>query len=507
MLPIRWRLTLWYGAALCAIVALFSVATYAQYRVAAWKAFDVDLQNNLDSLKNALREEIPEAEEKSASAAPGSAAAEPLRAAAVEAVAAFRLNGLYAEIRSGPSAQTLLARAPGAGIPASGRLFGDGEWARLAGSFRARVLPLGDHRRGVLQSFPAGGPGELVTVAIADRTTLVEQTLAAIRRALIELGAIGLFLALAGGYWLATRALLPIGILTSQAESMAATFSAHGKRLAIANPRDELGRLGLTFNRLLERVEQSANLTRAFLGDAAHELKTPVALVRTEAELSLSGERSLAESRQALTAIAIESAHLSRLVSDLTLLAEGEMLEHPLEQRLVDLTELVHEVVRSLRALAASRQVIVDVEASEGLECRGDERLLRQVLVNLIENAIKFSHSGARIGVVLSKEAGSMELRVLDEASTLSPAEREKIFQRFYRSPQARSSGAPGSGLGLAIVRWAVTLHGGRIRVEPRAPSGNVFVAEFPASGEALDDRSAFSSSGTGPPARTTFGS
>ena len=482
-LPIRWRLTLWYGAALCLILGFFSVATYARYRAAAWKSFEVDLQTNLDTLQNALREEIPEAE-KAALETVESGTAKPLETAAVEAVSAFRLNGLYAEIRSGGKAQTLLARAPGAGIEGAGRLLEDDQWQHLAGSFRTRVLSLPDHRLGVLRSFYAGGHAELVTVVIADRTTLVEQTLAAIRRAFIEFGTAGLLLALAGGYWLATRALRPIDILTTQAEAMAAAAAAPGARLAIANPRDELGRLGLTFNRLLERVEQSANLTRAFLGDAAHELKTPVAVVRTEAELSLSGERSLAESRQALTAIATESAHLSRLVSDLTLLAEGEMLEHPLEERLVDLTELVHEVVRSLRALAASRQVIVDVEAPDSLEYRGDERLLRQVLVNLVENAIKFSRSGARIGVVLLKETGSMELRVLDEASTLSSEEREKVFQRFYRSREARSSGAPGSGLGLAIVRWAVALHGGRIRVEPRVPSGNVFVAEFPTSRE-----------------------
>jgi signal transduction histidine kinase len=448
-----------------------------RYRAAAWKAFDVDLQNNLDTLQNAFGEEVRE----SSNGENGEAGARsPLAAAATEAVAAFRLNGLYAEIRSGEAAQTLLARVPGAGIGEGARLLDDGSWTGLAGLSSAQLLALSGGRRGVTRSFRVEDRSEIVTILVADRTTLVEQTLSSIRASLVEFGAAGLLLALAGGYWLATRALRPIDILTVQAGEMAAGRSAPGARLAIPNRHDELGRLGLTFNRLLDRIEQSVSQTRAFIADAAHELKTPVAIVRTEAELSLSSERSLAESREALSAIAAESAHLSRLVSDLTLLAEGETLENPLERRLVDLTELLHEVVRSMRSLAASRQVAVDVEASESVEYRGDERILRQILVNLVENAIKFSRAGARVAIVLSQESGALELRVLDEAATLPPEERDRVFQRFYRSRTAQSDETSGSGLGLAIVRWAVELHGGTIRVEPRQPRGNAFVAEFP---------------------------
>jgi signal transduction histidine kinase len=478
-LPIRWRLTLWYGAAVCVIVGLFSVASYVRYRSAAWKAFDIDLQNNLDTLRNAFLEEVREASSGGNEAA---GARSPLEEAAVEAVAGFRLNGLYAEIRSGQAGQTLLARVPGAGIEEGGKLLDEESWKGLAGLPHARFLALSGERRGVARSFRVPSQDATVTILVADRMTLVELTLSAIRVSFIAFGTAGLLLALAGGYWLATRALRPIDVLTVQAEEMAAGRSVPGGRLAILNPRDELGRLGLTFNRLLDRIEQSVNQTRAFIADAAHELKTPVAIIRTEAELGLSDERNFTETREALAAIAAESAHLSRLVSDLTLLAEGETLDQPLERRLVDLTELLQEVVRSLRSLAASREVEVEVEVSGGQEYRGDERLLRRVLMNLVENAIKFSRRGGRIGVVLTEQGGSVELRVLDEAPTLPVEERQKVFQRFYRSPQARSSGTTGNGLGLAIVEWAVTLHSGRIRVEPRSPIGNVFVAEFPSS-------------------------
>ncbi len=461
------------------IVAFFSVATYLRYRGAAWKAFDTDLQTNLQALESQLNEEIQEAAEEQ-KGVPGRDAARRLELATAEAVAAFRLNGVYAEVRTGPAAGVLLARVPGAGLGESARLLDDATWKQLAASAQLRVLELPEGRRGVGRSFRVRGTGDPITLAVADETTLVEQTLGAIRRGFFELGAAGLFAALAGGYWLATRALRPIDILTTQAGVMASSPASAGARLPIVNPHDELGRLGMTFNRLLDRIELSMTQTRAFIADAAHELKTPVAIVRTEAELSLSRSRSLEESRQALSTIATESANLSRLVSDLTLLAEGELLEHPLERRLVDLRELLHDVKRSLRSLAAARRVEIEIEAPSGVEYRGDERILRQVCVNLLENAIKFSRPDSRVGTVLSRDSEFVELSVLDEAATLSAADQTKVFERFYRSPQAAKGDTAGSGLGLAIAAWAVKLHGGQIRVEPRVPTGNRFVVTLP---------------------------
>ena len=460
---------------MCAIVILFSVATYLPYRAAAMKAFDLDLQDNLDTLQNAFREELRE------SRAGGKAGLDALRTAADESLGDFRLNRLYAEIRSGEAAETPLARLQQVGEAQVDPAIGASEWQGLAAppDGRTLFLPLAPGLRGVIRTIPVGD-GRRATFCVADHTALVDQTLARIRLLLFEYGLAGLALALAGGYWVARRALRPIEVFTGQAAAMAASPSTPGARLAISNRTDELGRLGESFNLLLDRIEQSQNRTRSFIADAAHELKTPVAIVRTEAELSLSADRTLEESREALAAIAAESARLSRLVSDLTLLAEGETLEHPLERRLVDLTELVHEVARSLRALAASRDTTLEVEAPAGLEYRGDERLLRQILVNLVENAIKFSRTPARIGIVANREDGRVEVRVLDEASTLSVEDRERVFERFYRSKDGRGDVASGSGLGLAIARWAVGLHGGAIRIEPRAPSGNTFIAEFP---------------------------
>jgi len=435
------------------------------------KEFDQNLVNNLDTLQNAFGEELREAE--------GSDDADPVRTAAVATAADFRLNRLYAELRSGDRADTRLSGVPLArGVPGDTPL-SDADWARLAGARQARVLDMRGRMRGAGRSFTPSGRHDRITMLVAEPTTAVDQTLSTIRASLLAFGVAGLLLALGGGYWIARRALRPVEVFTAQAGAMASSPNA-GARLDVPSRRDELARLGVSFNTLLERLEQESQRTRAFIADAAHELKTPVAIVRTEAQLALSGDGISPESREALASISSESVRLSRLVSDLTLLAEGETFEHPLELRLVDMTELVHDVVRSLRSLAASRDAAIEIDAAHGLEFRGDERLLRQILVNLVENAIKFSRSPSRIGIVAGKADGHVEVRVLDEASTLSAEERERVFERFYRSERERREG--GSGLGLAIVRWAVHLHGGNVRVEPRGMSGNQFIVVLPAS-------------------------
>lgn len=461
-------------------MVLFSVATYVRYRAAALSAFDVDLRNNLETLRAALVEELSDVRQRPIPGAEGSIA-DPLRYAAGRTLEDFRLNGLYAEIRLGHDAESLLARLPGAGVEADRALIPEADWRALAGYPQAHPFEVGPRHRGSVETFSATGEPRPITVAVADSTRLVDATLGSIRRALIEFGIAGLALAVAGGYGLAVRALRPIDVLTKQASAMATLPESAGRhRLDVPSPGDELGRLASTFNSLLAKIDASVAQTRSFIADAAHELKTPVAIVRTEAELALSEERPVQEYEESMRAIAAESARLSALVSDLTLLAEGQLLDNPLEHRLVDLSELLHEVMRSLRPLATNRGINVEIETSGGTEFRGDERLLRRISTNLLENAIKFSPNGSSIGVAVASDPGRVEIRVLDEAPTLSPEERGKVFERFYRSPTTRDIERTGSGLGLAIAQWAVKLHGGTIRVEPRKERGNAFIVELP---------------------------
>jgi len=415
-----------------------------------------------------------------------------LRGAAASTLGEFRTSGIDAEIRGGAGAGIPLARTSGLAEP-PGSLFDEATWRRLSRSGTPAILPVGADRRCAVRFVAIGSGAPPVALSLAHRTLGVDNALASIRRSLIEIGLAGLGLALLGGYWLATRALRPIDALTRQAGLLAeGAEAASAPRLDVLNPDDELGRLASTFNRLLERIDAAVRQLRSFIADAAHELKTPVAIVRAEAELAVSTPRGAEAYRESLLAIAGESERLSELVGDLTLLAEGQTLTHPLERRLVDLNDLLHEVRRSLHPVAAGRNVVIDVEAVGGcVEYRGDERLLRQTFTNLVENAVKFSPRSGRVRIGLIEGAGLHEIRVEDAAPTLSIEERRHVFERFYRAARARREEASGSGLGLAIVQWAVQLHGGRVRVEPREPHGNAFVVELPVLHEAAPHRMA----------------
>ncbi|HTY40270.1 MAG TPA: HAMP domain-containing sensor histidine kinase [Thermoanaerobaculia bacterium] len=457
--------------------------SYFRYRAFAYRAFDTDLADNLRTLQRAYAEELKETVRKTGE--------DPLRRAARETLDAYRLSGMAAEIRDGADGATLLGIVSEDGADDAPSFLPSSRWREIARSDALVVLPLRGELRGAIQTTAVGSRGDRVTIAVAGDARPLVASVATFRLFLIELAVGGVLLAVAGGYWLAKRTLHPIAALTDQVEGMAASTRAGAShRVAVMNPDDEIGRLASVFNRLLARIDASAQQVRTFIADAAHEMKTPVAIVRTEAELSLGADRSREDLREALAAIANESERLSRLVRDLTLLAEGQVLEQPVERRLVDLAELVRDVIHGLRSFAAERRVLVGTESRGSVEYKGDERLLRQILSNLVENAIKFSPPSTLIDVRVSHTVRGHEIEVLDQAPTLTAEERVRVFERFYRAAASRGSGVPGSGLGLAIVEWAVKLHGGTVCVEPRPMGrGNRFVVVLPPESEASPEK------------------
>ena len=461
---------------------LLCAAIYARSRTTLGESVDADLLKDLKIFQSELEEEIKEDQasflKDSRGTKPPPAPEDALRRAANSAFAELRLAGISAEIRLGSRAEILLGRS----------LAKEHDTVAVEALTRARtgvregipgsVLP---GYRSVFQSIPSIAGYGPVTFVLVEDTDLFDQSLRAIRKSLAGLSLLGVFLALGGGYILASRALRPIDSLGRQAALLLEARAVSSHRLQAANENDELGRLAKVFNQLLERLDAALAQMKRFVEDAAHELRTPVALVRGEAELALSKDRSVADYRDALSAIAVEGAHLSRLVRDLTLLSHAQVDESPIEGRLVDLGEIVDETVRALRCPAEARRIRIDVDGSYGVQCVGDERLIREILSNLIENAIKFSPEGSSARVEILAGASATEIRVADQAPTIAESERERVFERFYRGAAARSGEIDGSGLGLAIVRSAAERHGGRVRIEAVAPSGNVFIVALPA--------------------------
>ena len=309
--------------------------------------------------------------------------------------------------------------------------------------------------------------------------------------------AVALSLSWVGGYLIARRSLLPVTAMSRQAAAISAA-NLH-ERLAVANPHDELGELATVLNALLARVHDALEQQRRFTADASHELRTPVAVLRSEAEIVLSRqERPAEEYRTAVTVMHQAIARMSTVVSDLFLLARADAGEQPLRLARFYLDELVIESVHTMRSVAANRGIVVRCKTESDLEYRGDEDMVRRAVANLLDNAIKHSTTGARVVVTVARTgapAGThafagYRITVADTGPGIAPADQPHIFERFYRSNRLRArergdaggsyDSNDGAGLGLAIARSIVEAHGGSLRLARSSSAGSEFAITLP---------------------------
>ena len=277
-----------------------------------------------------------------------------------------------------------------------------------------------------------------------------------------------------GGRLLAIRSLRPVDQLVASTRAIdPQNLSA---RLEAPGAVDEVAQLGNEFNRLLERLEESVEAMKQFTADASHELRTPISILRTGLEVTLRKERSAADYREVLEENLVEIERVQRIVEGLLTLAKADAVGQPQPStEMVDLSDVVHTAVESVRAAADEKRVALSSEIAAGIMVRGNVDQLRLLVMNLLDNAVKFTGSGK--GEVSSDRA---LLRVRDEGVGVSEADRPHIFDRFFRGGQARASGSGAGGLGLSVVKWVAESHGGSARLaEPQAP-GATFAVELP---------------------------
>lgn len=295
---------------------------------------------------------------------------------------------------------------------------------------------------------------------------------------------VALLISLLTGYALARRALDPVAAMTAEARRIGAR-NVH-ERLSVRNPDDELGQLALAFNEVLGRVDSALEQQRRFTADASHELRTPVALIRAEAEVALSsGDATDGEYRAALEATRDGSRQLSRIVEDLFLLARadaGQTLVVPQQMRLDD---MVRSTIQSLRPLADAKGIALETRPLPVVVYRGDEGLLRRALANLVDNAIKYSSRGARVEIKLEPAGDAYVITVTDSGPGIAPKDQPHLFERFYRGDSSRAhaetAASAGAGLGLAIARDVAELHGGTLSLRHSTDTGSVFEIRLPA--------------------------
>jgi two-component system, OmpR family, sensor kinase len=284
-----------------------------------------------------------------------------------------------------------------------------------------------------------------------------------------------LILAAIGGYVLMRQSLRPIESMIDAAEAI--TFNNPGTRLPLAQTGDRLETLGLALNRMLDRLDGAYQFANRFSVDAAHELRTPLAIVRGELE-SISREEMSGELRAAHENMLEEVKRLGEMVDNLGMLSQMDSVWGKNAHEQVDLYDLTRETVDQMRLLAEEKQIAIAPIAGSATTVAGDRNRLKQVIVNLLDNAIKYTAPGGRIGVEVKPDGSHASLSISDTGIGISPEDQAKIFDRFYRVSTDR--GETGSGLGLSIVKSICSAHGGNISVESRPEHGSIFCVELP---------------------------
>jgi len=281
-----------------------------------------------------------------------------------------------------------------------------------------------------------------------------------------------------GGYLLTKRGLTPLDRMARQAREISGA-SLH-KRLDIGNAAEELVALSSSFNELLARLDQSFESMRRFVADASHELRTPLSVIRGEADVALAQDRGAAEYKESLVVILDESRRLSRLVDDLLNLARADSGHVKLQVQDFYFNDLLAECCRSARAMAGAKGVEIECAAAGDAPFRGDEELLRRLVMNLLDNAIRYTPAGGKVSVALKVEPSALEIRISDTGRGMDAETARRIFERFYRADEARTRQEGGFGLGLSIVKWVAEAHNGAVALASQPGAGSVFTVTLP---------------------------
>jgi len=470
---VRTRLTIWYVGILALVIVVFGAGIYALLSLALNTRLDSGLRASVDATLVSL--------------ARGGAEGEPSLVAAVKALSESSFREQAVAIFD--SGGRLIAEKTGP----------DGNHARLPFPL---AIPRDTIDFSVVAREPAGSSEDFRVAArrvavtwdrepylivVAQSMKSVSEGLAPVREALFI--GIPIAMALAGivGWFLAGKSLSPVRTMAETARRI--TAENLEQRLPVANPKDELGSLATTFNELLSRLDGSFDQQRRFMADASHELRTPLHVMRTAAEVTLDQEhRSEHEYRDALHTVAVQAQRLTRIVDDMFTLARADAGDRSLSISDFYLDELIEEVVRASRILGSRKNVTVTSNTPAEAPVRGDEDLLRRMILNLADNAVKHTPPGGSVALTLDHEGGAYRIRVSDSGPGIPADAQARIFERFYRAQESRerSEGGhgAGAGLGLSIALWIAEAHGGRLALERSDESGSVFRVTLPAAPE-----------------------
>jgi heavy metal sensor kinase len=448
---LRLRLTLWYVAVLALSTGIIAVLFFVGLETALMDQLDSGIRETaVTEAKTSVGDFLPAGEEP----APQDAASESM----------IRVLAADGAILGGAGA----FRLPDAG-------------GRPGTGFATVAAPGAAAWRVYTQAvkLPTGEPAWLQTGRSLAAT---EAALSRLRRALLLGLPLMLVLAAAGGLFLAGRALAPIDHMAASAERI--TGSDLSGRMG-AQGSEELGRLAAAFDRMLERLEEAFRRERRFVSDVSHELRTPLTALRGRIEVTLTRPRSRPEYEDTLRALQTEVERLTRLSEDLLLLARFDRGALKPRTERVDLSGLLTAVAGQVRPLAEARGQRLEDRVEPGLVVPGDPDQLIRLFFNLLDNAVKFTGDGGRIGVAARREAAAVTVAVSDTGAGIAPEHVDRVFDRFYRAEESRARATGGHGLGLAIAGEIARAHGGTLSASSRLGQGSTFTVTLPTEAEA----------------------
>ena len=470
---VRVRLTLWYSTLMACVLVGIALVTYFGIRENAMRRTDASLSDLAESFLTTLMDELHDQDQPS------------LENSAQAAIAEHNFRDVLFFVVDENQHIAVASHSedtefdPAAGVSEFQRRLAR---AQAEGSKRPfHTIHLGGK--------PYRGYARPFSVRSQKYSLLVLQSLHQQQEFLSEVGGsfaliIPLVIALTsvGGYLLARKSLAPVVAMSAQAGRIGEA-NLHD-RLPIQNPKDELGLLATSFNGLLDRLDQSFERQRRFIADASHELRTPVAVLCGEAEVALSQkDRSASEFRESVSILEREATRLKLIVEDLFTLARADAGQYPLTLTHFYLDELAVDCCRTVRTLAMAKGVALHCDSVKETPVHADEGLLRRMILNLLDNAIKYTPQGGSVSVACESADGASSLTVNDTGLGIPSELQPRIFERFFRADKARvrsENNGGGAGLGLSISRWIAEAHHGRLELTRSDSSGSVFAFTMP---------------------------
>src|SRR5579859_7474918 len=477
---VRVRLTVWYSAVLAGVLILVSTTTYFIVRKTSMQRTDSDLQTLADSFLVTFHAELEDARSTQSSAV--------LSAADQSIIEHRSINDAFVVFEKGGKILANSNDIASAGVrprPVAAAAIASEEFRQFATKSETEQASL-DTIRGERAQFRAyarhfNALGQNYVLVVLHSLHAQNEMLETIRLAFTWMILVGLILAGTGGYFLARKSLAPVVAMGTHAQRIGAA-NLHD-RLPVLNANDELGRLATIFNDLLDRLDESFERQRRFIADASHELRTPLAILRGEAEVAMSQPgRSAEEYLESVRILHEETSRLIKIVEDLFTLSRADAGQYQLSLEEVYLEEVVADCAHSARTLAREKNIELQVDAAAECPVEGDEPLLRRMILNLLDNAIKYTAAGGRVTVACQAGTADCEVHVTDTGSGIPEDLQARVFERFFRADPARSRTARegGAGLGLSIAQWIAQVHHGKLALVQSDAHGSHFAVYLP---------------------------